>query len=244
MYKRQISKREEVIWLVGYSAIVLNEAGKRISDDFLCHNNLDLYDGNTLPWKSSSKNSFERLFTLTAGQTNIRLPHGTGIPVTGNTTLAISSQALNHNYPDTTLSTRQKVTVYYVRESECEGKMKALEQKAIFVTKKINDISEPTSVKAKGSEHLSCVNTDAGDPISPTYKDSTGFRLTGHWNLSPGREEILADVTHLLDLRKDNRIYYVGVHVHPFSQTLALEKTSSAETIFSARNTNLSLIHI
>jgi len=249
----KLFSKPEVYWLIGYSAEVINNKGEKIADDFLCHNNLDIYDNSNLPWKSNAFSNFQRVFTLTAGQTQLRLPEGMGIPVLGNTTLAISSQALNHNYPDTLLKTKQQVKIYYIKDSELSEAMIPLYQEAIFVTKQLSGPtgyfnSSPVNFEATAqikvtsnsiaADSMSCCTGKIFDPHFNPYKDNYGRTYTGHWSFEPGIEVLNSDITEMLSLPYKTRIHYIGMHVHPFCTRLELKDKTTDKTIFKGVNKN------
>jgi hypothetical protein len=108
-----------LIWLTGYQLDVIDATtNKKISDDFMCHNNMNIVDKNSVPWKLETQGSNTRLFTITEGQTKLKLPKGYGIPVLSNQQLEIVSQVLNHNIADTNFIVRQRIKITYIKEIE------------------------------------------------------------------------------------------------------------------------------
>ena len=71
----------ELLWIVGYSADVVGDAGDPSGlDQFMCHSNLDLDPGEHLRRLQISHDVNPRLFTLSQGQMNIDFPAGFGVP--------------------------------------------------------------------------------------------------------------------------------------------------------------------
>lgn len=102
----------QLIWLTGYQLDVIDAmTNQKLSNDFMCHNNMNIVDKNSVPWKLETQGSNTRLFTLTEGQTQLQLPDGFGIPILSNQKLEIVSQVLNHNIADTNFLVRQRVKI-------------------------------------------------------------------------------------------------------------------------------------
>lgn len=246
----------ELCWLVGYSVEVVEDGtGKKVSDDFLCHNNLDIADKSSVPWPISTTGTFARVFTLTAGQTSVMLPEGFGIPMLNTERMVINSQALNHNYPDTNITVRQKVTIYYKKESELRTAMRPLYQQAAFVTKLVSGPagefgapipafekpdstqSLPGGVAVAPMEDTCCHGRSFENDYNPYY-DGMGRQFTGHWRFGTGEEVLRTDVTTMMKLPYDAKVYFIGVHAHPFSRFLELRDKTDSVSIFKAVNEN------
>ena len=117
----------ELLWIVGYEArMVAADGSTPMSQEFMCHSNLDidsLHHGQLFGW---SKNVSGRLFTLSQGQFEIEFPQGFGIPILSTEELDLTTQVLNHNRPDEQLQVRHHITIRYVRDRELEEPMRPL----------------------------------------------------------------------------------------------------------------------
>jgi hypothetical protein len=65
--------------------------------------------------------------------------------------------------------------------------------------------------------------------------DALGRKFTGHWVVPPGREERRTLVNELLAIPYDTTIHYIGVHLHPFAESLELRDLTTGETLYRAR---------
>ncbi len=250
-------KGPKLCWLIGYSVDVVEAtSGIKVSDDFLCHNNLDIRDKSSVPWHVNTTGTFARVFTLTEGQTSVMLPDGYGIPMLNTEAMVINSQVLNHNYPDTNITVRQKVTIFYLEEDELKAAMKPVYQQAVFVTKQVSgpagaygdpipgiamvDSSEAFTggVAVAPHEDTCCSGRSFTKDYNPYY-DLMGRQFTGHWRFGTGEEVLQTDVTTMMDLPYDAKVYFIGVHAHPFSRFLELRDKTANESLFKANNENL-----
>jgi len=247
---------EVLIWLTGYSVEIVDEKEKQIlSDGFMCHNNLNIVNKSSMPWKVNTQGSKTRLFTLTEGQTKLILPDGFGMPLPANQQLEIVSQVLNHNIFNPDITVQQKVTINYIKESETNFTLKPLFQQAVFVTKLLSgpegqhgevpkDITHSQTDSGKISHHnengKSCNAEDFDQGTYNPYRDQYGRKFTGHWVIDHDKEILRTNVTSMLNLSFDTRIHHIGVHVHPFAESLELRDITIDTTIFKANIENYS----
>ena len=244
----------ELCWLVGYSVDIIDSStGKKVSDDFMCHNNLDLQNKKVLPWSIATEESFSRLFTLTEGQSKVMFPSGYGIPIFSMTNMVVYSQVLNHNLFPINMSVKHKFTLYYIKERELNFKMKPLFQRSCYVAKlisgppgeygaQIGDFSEKDAIDLSAllvskKEDSCCtgkMNYSAYDPLH----DNFGRMFTGHWKFKPGIEVLRTNVTRMLGLKSDTKVHYIAVHVHPFCTSLTLHDLTTDKIVFIAENEN------
>ena len=233
---------KELLWLTGYSSVLLNENGDRLSDGFMCHNNLNITQKKDVPWRVKTHGSNTRLFTLTEGQTRLQLPEGFGVPFIADADCEVVSQVLNHNYPDTNFTATQQTVIDYYRDVELETPLIPLYQQAVFVTKQTSG-----PIGDQGS-HLLCnayeIDSTGIDGEAPKveqmpkkempynpYLDAYGRRYTGHWTLPQGESVEVTNVTQMLNLEFDTRIHFIGAHVHPFAKSIALLDLTSGDTL-------------
>ena len=225
--------KEDIIWLVGYQCKVFNAKNhQQVSDDYLCHNNLNYGEPNNYPWEIKTLGSEKRIFTLTSGQTRITLPSGTGIPIYTVNNLVFFSQALNHNTFPIELDTYQEITIFFYRRQNAPKNIKALYPQTPFVTTKL---SGPTGgynattsdyyipallcgIDSASSCHISYPPNAKYNP----YIDDYGRTYTGHWKLSKDKESWTTNITNMLNLSKNSIVLAAGSHVHPYSQRLEL----------------------
>jgi hypothetical protein len=238
----------QLIWLTGYQLDVIDaNTNQKLSDDFMCHNNMNIVDKNTVPWKLETQGSNTRLFTITEGQTQLQLPKGYGIPVLSNQKLEIVSQVLNHNIADTNFLVRQRIKITYVKEIEVALPIKPVYQQSAFVTKFVSgpagnygeSIKIPSTInsnsKACTTENMLSCGVEKPEPgVFNPFQDQYGRQFTGHWKFNPGKEILVTNVTKMINIKRIKKAYYVSVHVHPFCEALCLYDVTAKDTLIKA----------
>jgi hypothetical protein len=228
----------ELVWIVGYEAVVVEpESPTQVSQEFMCHSNLDFNPRSYWEHFKSNASMSGRLFTLSQGQQNVRFPRGFGIPMMSNEQLGLATQVLNLNLESPDLEVRHKVTIHFVRDKEAKQEMKPLFQAAVQGFKSLEDKEAHYGVSAEESsteEHGSGCSVGMPAMAGDADKDQYGQKFTGHWVVKPGREENRTLVTKFLQLQFDTTIHYIAVHLHPFAESLELIDRTDGKTIFKA----------
>jgi hypothetical protein len=236
------SPRRELLWIVGYETdVVGHDDPNPISQEYMCHANLDLSPALNRMQSSGALKVNRRLFTLSQGQRKIAFPEGFGIPVVSDYPLELMTQVLNLNDPGAHLGVRHRVRIHYVRDSEAEKPMTALFMLGAEVLK----TPKQTDPKAQFGYHPSEVDSGPGcglgsnaDPTGDLMVDAVGQEFIGHWVVEPGREKSRTDVTRRLDIPHDLRVHYIAAHVHPTAESLELVDTTSMTQLFRAEVQN------
>jgi len=243
----QFNEDEELLWLTGYKAQVMDaQSGERLSDGFMCHNNLNIAQKEELPWRVKTLGTSTRLFTLTEGQTEVKLPEGFGVPIPANAEMNAISQVLNHNQPKINLEAVHNIELQYLKESELAEPLIPLYQQAVFVTKQVSGpageqgqppvcgVEEPdsSSILGKRPKHV-CAIEYSKEEYNP-YHDRQGRSFTGHWKIPNGMEVLETDVTRMLNLPYNTTVHYIGVHMHPFAKSLELWDVTADTMLFKA----------
>lgn len=240
-------EKDDLLWIIGYqSEVFYADRDKKLGAEYMCHNNLNYSNKASFPWKIKTSGANSRIFTLSEGQTRLEFPEGFGIPIPGNQGLDMVSQVLNHHQNEIHLESRHHVQFDYLKDSELNSPMKALYQQSIFVTKQIAGpagsygLSELCidhhldSNALKGNAPAHDCSIDISSKHYDPYRDSHGRIYTGHWRLPIGRDTLTTDVTRMLDLQEDSRIHMIGVHLHPYGQSLSLWDKSNDSLLYSA----------
>lgn len=232
-FQLEETTNRELLWIVGYEAIVIEpETGEKISQEFLCHSNLDYLPDSYE--KTIGPHSLDgRFFTLSQGQQSVTFPSGFGIPVYSDEEIRLGTQVLNLNDPNLDKRVRYRVNVNYIKDSETLSPMRPLRQLGIFGMKALG---ETTSCEVASSHGTSCAVGKAAMEGSEMV-DMGGGKLTGHWVVEPGREVNSTDVTPLLALSEEFSVHYIAVHLHPFAESLELKDDTTGEILFKANVT-------
>lgn len=238
----------QLAWLTGYSVEVFDpKTGQKVSDDFLCHNNLNLIHPDQLPWKIHTQGSNLRLFTLTEGQTRMSLPPGTGIPILTNQELEIAFQVLNHNYPDLDTSFKQRVRIEYYLDQDLPRRPIPVYQQSAFVTKQTNGPAglhgEPVIIRNNsgqkpGVNDLSCGIEKQNDGTFNPFLDAYGRSFIGHWKVPPGGQWLRTSANEMLGLNENKTVHFISVHVHPYCMWMRLRDKTSEEIVFQSNIRN------
>lgn len=224
------SREAEIVWLTGYEIDVLADDRKTQAPiDFVCHANLAS--------RGTRKAPGPRFFTLTQGQTDVRLPSGFGIPVLSNHVIRWNSQVLNLNQPKVDRTIHHRLHVRFVREKDVgDVPLQPLGRRVanVFVTLEdtpsVLNIENPAGHLAEAS----CLVGEAA-PGAPAGKlDDLGRRFSGHWVVEPGRHEYKTLVTDRMAIAYDTTIHFIGIHVHPYSESLELKDLTTGKTVWKS----------
>ena len=246
----------DLVWLVSYEVKVFDSTKTaQLSQEFMCHNNLNLTKERQFPWLSDVFGYTNRIFTLTQGFTKLNLPEGFGIPFPSNQNFKTIFQALNHNKREIETSLKHEVILKYFLDSEIDFEMKALSQNTIWLVKQYSGpkgvygekpiVHETTSsnfVYHPSQQPVCGVDMLANNPISSQdlYYDSYGRKFTGHWKVSPGKEFLRFKATKMLNLKEDKMLYFATAHVHPYCEFLELRDLTADKSIFKSKMINFS----
>lgn len=237
----------ELLWMTGFETTMVDQSGTEpISQEFLCHSNLDLFPdvhqkALGLPARPFSK----RVFTNSQGFQAIRFPHGFGVPIASDEPLLLSSQVVNHNVENARLKVRQKITVQFARDSDLDQPMKPLyqAQAMVMVSLEGHEAYVGTQDPSAQLHGASCiVGEAAGGPLAAhkgLVEDSLGQKFTAHWVIGKGRSSFRTLVTEPLGLQFDTTIHYIAVHLHPFAESVELRDLTTDKSLFRSQASNL-----
>jgi len=225
------SGETEIVWLTGYAIDVMAEDRKTTASmDFVCHANL-AFRG------TPETGPGRRLFTLTPGQTDVRLPSGFGIPIFSNDMMRWNSQVLNLNQPNIDRMIHHRLHVRFVRGQDLGDKpLKPLSERVANVFVTLEDTPAVFNVE-KPEGHLaesSCLVGEAAPGAPPGTLDGMDRRFSGHWVVPPGRHEYRTLVTKRLATPHDTTVHFIGIHVHPYSQSLELKDLTTGKTVWKS----------
>jgi len=233
--------REGLVWITGYATRIVRTGGGEggpASEEFMCHSNLGFADlaahRRALPSAAPAK---VRIFTLSQGQMEVRFPEGFGIPIASGMPLHLDTQVLNLNPQPEPFDVVHETTISWVPDAALATPMKALFQTAAQGMVLVEGEDAYFGVEDPDPEvhGPGCmVGAPAGGRTIP---DGHGRQFAAHWVVPPGRQENRTLVTEWMDLPYDTTIHQIAVHVHPFSESLALRDLDTGETLFESRMT-------
>jgi hypothetical protein len=234
----------ELLWIVGFEAVMVQPDGEgQISQEFMCHTNLDIDPTRHNHLFADDKPITGRLFTLSQGQYRIDMPQGFGIPILSSELLSLNTQVLNLNDETGRHRVRHKVITRYLRDAELKQPLKALFPAGAYGLKLLegNDghygrdkpVANPVEPAAEVDPHTECL--PGKNASLHAFEDGKGRSFTGHWVVEPGREVNHTRVTELMALPFDTTLHYVAVHLHPFAESLELRDLTADKSLYTAR---------
>jgi hypothetical protein len=233
------STSHELLWVVGYEAAIVDaDTREQKSSEFMCHSNVDLdmaRHREIFGWK---KYPSRRLFTLSEGQTEVRLPDGFGVPLRSDEPLSVTAQVLNHNHKGEPVRVRQRVTVHFIRDRALKKPLVALYQRGVNTLVRLDgpgggygeEVDEHAEHQHGAAEGMSADTTP--------YRDKKGRSFAGHWVVRPGREVRRTPLDGWLALRQDLKIHFASVHLHPFAESIELRDVTTGATVLSSKAEN------
>lgn len=229
----------EIVWVVGYEAAIVDaDSREPKSSEFMCHSNVDLDMARHRQIFGWQKYPSRRLFTLSEGQTEVKLPDGFGVPLRSDEPLSVTAQVLNHNYHGAPIRVRQRVTVHYVRDRDLKSPLVPLYQRGINTLVRLDGPGGAyNSEVAEADMHDHAAAEGMGADTVP-YHDHEGRTFAGHWVVKPGREVRTTPINGWLDMREDLKVHYVAVHLHPFAESLQLRDVTTGKTVLASQAEN------
>ncbi|HET9795399.1 MAG TPA: hypothetical protein VFS34_13180 [Thermoanaerobaculia bacterium] len=225
----------ELLWITGYSADVVGDAGDPAGlDQFMCHSNLDLDSSEYIRRFHLKHDVNPRLFTLSQGQMDIEFPAGFGIPVWSDEKLSLTTQVLNLNYDDCDMKVRHRTRIRYVRDRDLSFAMLPLYEDAVFGLKLLTGADGRFGMDPRHAEHGGASCLPGQNAATFQYHDDYGRTFTGHWIVRPGREVNRTPVDAMLGLKRDTTIHFIAVHLHPFAESLELVDATEGKTVWKS----------
>jgi len=226
----------ELVWIVGYDTEVVNAQRERVSQEFMCHANLDFDVSRYYDVFPTRVPLSGRVFTLSQGQETIRFPDGFGIPYASTEPLVLSTQVLNLNLHEPDLHVKHHVEVRYVRDRETNPPMRPLFQSAVQGFKALGDaryygIAQAEAEAALHGEGCGVGMAAVDGDIDP---DRLGQEFTAHWVVEPGVETNRTNVTRFMNLPYDTTAHYIAVHLHPFAEYIELIDLTTGSTVYKS----------
>jgi hypothetical protein len=225
----------ELLWIVGYKAVMKGADGMEdMPQEFMCHSNLDYDSWRHRYFYSKGNYGQGRIFTLSQGQLEVRLPEGFGIPILSGEPFSLTTQVLNHNVENNSFDVRHQITIEYIRDKDLVEPLKPLYPSGIYGLVLIEGEGGYMEIE-NPDEHKHGPGCLPGQTVSENfYHDSFGRKFSGHWIVKPGREENRTNVTRILNLPYDTTIHYIAVHLHPYAESIELRDLTENKTLFKS----------
>ncbi len=229
----QLTPDSALVWLTGFHVKALeNKTLQKISNDFVCHTNVDFNDVNYYSAFHLQKRigkQYPRLTSLSHGMENFSFPKGYGVPMKGNEYLYVTTQALNHNFKDANFWIRHEVDINFTKAKN----LKPLMGKTAFIMLPYDQSDPYKSPLDPGTNQCIPVETK-----NHTYDDGKGNKLSGHWVIPAGKNRYRSSVNSQLQLQDSLRLHAAAIHVHPFATQISLYDKTANSTIFTSKIIN------
>lgn len=227
-------KNDDLVWITSFEtkAISTNEVDQ-LSNDYVCHTNIDFYDGEHYSrWNLNERigQNYPRLTSMSNGIENYEFPEGYGFPVFSNENLFLSTQTLNHNIKSEPFSVKHEVNLGYKSHNKT---MKPLQSKTVFIMLPY-DADNPFEGPTEANPNM-CLPLETGNH---SYQNEEGESLSGHWVIFPGKEHYRYDVTHQLQLKDSTTMHHIATHLHPYAETLTLKDNTLDSILFTSEAKN------
>lgn len=228
------NSKNDLVWITSFEtqALSTNEIDQ-LSNDYVCHTNIDFYDGEHYSrWNLNERigEQYPRLTSMSNGMESYSFPKGFGFPVFSNENLFLATQTLNHNIKGDAFSVKHKVTLGYQKHSE---QMKPLLSKTVFVMlpyDKENPFQGPTD-----NNPNMCLPVETKNH---SYQDEEGNHLSGHWVIFPGKATYVYNITKQLQLKDSTTVHHIATHLHPFAEELTLKDKTNGSILFASQAEN------
>ena len=241
----QLSQDSALIWLTGFRVRAVNASDKKqISNDFICHTNIDFNDVkyfSNFHLNDRIGKQYPRMTSLSHGLENFSFPKGYGVPMKGNDLLYITTESLNHNLPNASFLMKHEVTLDYQTNN---AHFKPLMSRTVYISLPYDKYDPFKSPTDPGKDFCIPVETK-----NHSYDDGKGNKLSGHWVVPRGKHTYRSSIDNQLQITTDSvRLHAAAVHVHPFATSLALWNKTKKKPIFKSNITNhsnrIGLAHI
>lgn len=224
----QLSQDSTLLWITGFHVKALDSrTKKRISNDFVCHTNIDFNDVkyfSNFHLEDRIGKQYPRMTSLSHGLENFAFPKGYGVPMKGNDLLYVTTESLNHNYPNANYLIKHEVAIDYTKNA---SPMKPLTCRTVFVMlpyDSADPFKEPTD---PGKDYCIPVETK-----NHSYEMPDGKVLSGHWVIPPGKHTYRSAIDSQLQINDSLRLHAAATHVHPYATALTIFDKTEQKVIF------------
>ena len=244
----------ELWWWKGARIEILDEDGHPLSQEFMCHLNIDVDPRarRALVGLDGTK----RILTLTQGELSFALPRGRGLPVASDETWSFMFQVLNHNR-DGVFRVRQRLTLFFVRDADAFAPIDAVNAYAASVWVPLDKPTDDSKSFDLAQCHC-CAPLgralEAPNGVSGMQMvDDVGRTLVGHWVVPPGKSTWSYPIHgYVPKSDKPRALYATWTHVHPFATSVRLvahkpgcaPRTVATSTVESLRDGRIGLASI
>jgi len=227
------NEKEELLWINSFKAEALDLQLNKISDDFICHSNVDFkYLDHYARWDLNNDiyRSFPRLTSISDGKTSFSFPKGFGFPIFNTEKIDLQTQVLNHNIKDTLFAVKHKLELGYLKHNK---NLKPLLPRPIYIQVAFSDDYKKQN-PAMLKENKCIPVEEKMHQIDPETKE----KVSGFWVVPKGKSKYHYKINHQLDLIDSLRLHMVVPHVHPFANKIHFIDKTTDSTIYTSNIVN------
>jgi hypothetical protein len=220
-------------WITGFKAEVYREGTSEHNNDFLCHTNIDFFNGvhyKNLKLPKRINSQYPRLGTLSNGINELKFPEGFGFPVAGEDAFIIASRTLNHNIEDAFFKVKHRIEF---TTQNAEAHLKPLVPKALVLLQDF-DRENPDNPEPSNDPNL-CLPLDLKNHSFP---NEDGVRFAAHWVLPKGEHLYKFNVSYQLQLKENTTIHAMAAHLHPDAQKFTLYDITEGKEVYTIQCEN------
>jgi hypothetical protein len=229
----QLSQDSTLLWMTSFNIRAINAKNQeQISNDFICHMNVDLNDVNyysNFGLEERIGKQYPRLISLSHGLENFSFPKGYGVPIKGNDLLFVTTETLNHNIKDINLPVKHEVSINYSNSKN----LKPLHSKTVYIQLPYDQSNPYKSPTDPGKGYCIPVETK-----NHNYLDKNGVSYSGHWIIPIGKKTYRSDINDMLELKDSTRLHAAAIHVHPFATAITLFDKTTQKALFTSKIIN------
>jgi hypothetical protein len=234
----QLSQDSALLMITGFKVKALDsKTRKQISNDFICHTNVDFNDVkyySNFQLEKRIGTQYPRMTSLSHGFENFKFPNGYGIPMKGTDLLYVTTQSLNHNFPEANYLIKHEVTIVFSKNYK---EIKPLMCKTAFIQLPYNKSNPYKSPTDPGKDFCIPVETK-----NHSYIDKKGNVLSGHWVIPVGENTYRSSIDTQLQIQDSLRLHAAAIHVHPFATSITLFDKTKNSPIFTSKINNYKTI--
>jgi hypothetical protein len=214
----------ELLWWKGARIEVLDESGKPIGQEFMCHLNINV--DTKAREQSLGVTGASRLLTLTQGELDFELPRGHAVPVSSNESWNVMFQVLNHNR-DGKFRVKQRLTLFFIRDLDLFAPIDPLTWHAGSLWVPL----DKSNAEARALDTKAChcclplerALEATNNVMTGRLVDEAGRTLVGHWVVPPGTSTWSYPLARYVpSVPKERRLFATWTHVHPFAREVRI----------------------
>jgi hypothetical protein len=225
----QLTQDSSLVWLTSFKVSALDsKTKKRLSNDYICHTNVDFNDVKYFSHFGLNDRigkQYPRMTSLSHGLENFSFPKGYGVPMKGNDLLFVTTESLNHNFPNENRLIKHEVDITYSKEE----KLKPLMSRTVFI-QLLYDKNDPYKEPLDPASNQ-CIPVETKNH---SYDDGKGNKLSGHWVVPTGKSSYHSAINKQLQIKDSLRMHAAAVHVHPFATSLTIYDKTAKKVVFKS----------